>query len=255
LSGLIDRLFPPLDALDQALSGVLPPLVRLVLYGAASGAITMVVYRLTSDQNGILALKERMRDLRGQLKVAADDFAQTMQLSRENLGVSMHLLFKSLWPALVSSLPVVVIIAWLAMSWSQPLPAAGTAVPLSYQPPTAGLATEPADALSSSPGGGMLRWPAAEAPAVLKDASGAVYEGLGSKPPASVIHKRVWWNAILGNPAGYLPDNAAVEEVRLELPEREVLHAGPGWARGFELTYFAVVVAFSLVIKFIFKIA
>jgi uncharacterized membrane protein (DUF106 family) len=174
LSGLIDRLFPPLDALDQALSGVLPPLVRLVLYGAASGAITMVVYRLTSDQNGILALKERMRDLRGQLKVAADDFAQTMQLSRENLGVSMRLLFKSLWPALVSSLPVVVIIAWLAMSWSQPLPAPGTAVPLSYQPPTAGLATEPADALSSSPGGGMLRWPAAEAPAVLKDASGAV---------------------------------------------------------------------------------
>ena len=86
MSGLIDRLFPPLDALDQALSGVLPPLVRLVLYGAASGAITMVVYRLTSDQNGILALKERMRDLRGQLKVAADDFAQTMQLSRENFA-------------------------------------------------------------------------------------------------------------------------------------------------------------------------
>jgi hypothetical protein len=255
LSGLIDRLFPPLDALDQALSGVLPPLVRLVLYGAASGAITMVVYRLTSDQNGILALKERMRDIRGRLKAAGDDFAQTMQLSRENLGVSMRLLFKSLWPALVSSLPVVVIIAWLAMSWSQPLPAPGTAVPLSYQPTTAGLAAEPADTLSSSPGGGMLHWPAAEAPAVLKDASGAVYEGLGSRPPASVIHKRVWWNAILGNPAGYLPDNAAVEEVRLELPEREVLHAGPGWVRGFELTYFAVVVAVSLAIKFIFKIA
>jgi hypothetical protein len=155
----------------------------------------------------------------------------------------------------VSSLPVVVIIAWLAMSWSQPLPAPGTAVPLSYEPPTAGLAIEPADALSTSPGGGMLRWPAVQTPAALKDASGTVYEGLGAKSPASVIHKRVWWNAILGNPAGYLPDNAALEEVRLELPTREVLHAGPSWARGFELTYFAVVVMVSLAIKVIFKIA
>ena len=255
MSGLIDRLFPPLDALDQALSGALPPLARIVLYGAISGVVTMVVYRLASNQDGIRALKARMRDLRGQLTAAGDDFAATMRLSRENLAVSMRLLFMSLWPALLASLPVVVIIAWLAMSWSQLLPAPGTAVPLVYDPPTAGLVSEPPDALATAPGGGMLRWPAAEAPAALKDATGTVYEGLGAKPPASVIHKRVWWNAILGNPAGYLPDNAALEEVRLELPEREVLNAGPGWARGFELTYFAIVVMVSLAIKVVFKIA
>ena len=255
MSGLIDRLFPPLDALDQALSAALPPLARLILYGVASGAVTLVVYRLASNQDGIRATKERMRELRGQLTAAGDDFAATMRLSRQNLAVSFRLLGMSLWPALVASLPVVVIIAWLAMSWSQPLPAAGTAVPLAYEPATAGLATEPADALATSPGGGMLRWPAVEAPATLKDASGAVYEGLGARPPATVLHKRVWWNAILGNPAGYLPDNAALEEVRLKLPEREVLNAGPGWARGFELTYFAVVVVVSLAIKVVFKIA
>ena len=211
MSGLIDRLFPPLDALDQALSGFLPPLVRLVLYGAASGAITMVVYRLTSDQNGILALKERMRDLRGQLKVAGDDFAADHAACRARTSASRCACsFKSLWPALVSSLPVVVIIAWLAMSWSQPLPApghGGAALLRSRRRP--GSPPSRPTPCPRSPGGGMLRWPAAEAPAALKDASGAVYEGLGSKPPASVIHKRVWWNAILGNPAGYLPDNAA----------------------------------------------
>lgn len=255
MSGLIDSLFPPLDALDQALSGILPPLGRLVLYGAASGAVTMVLYRLTSNQDGIRALKERMRDLRRQLTAAGDDFAATMRLSRENLAVSLRLLLMSLWPAVVASLPVVIIIAWLAMSWSQPLPAPGTPVPVTYQPMAAGLTAQPADLLSTSPDGGLLRWPAPEAPVTLTDASGTIYEGLGARPPATVIHKRVWWNTLLGNPAGYLPDAAAVEEVRFELPAREVLHAGPGWARGFELTYFAVVILVSVAIKVVFKIA
>lgn len=252
MSGLIDSLFPPLDALDRALAPALPPWARLVLYGALSGAATMAVYRLVSNQGAILAQKERMAGLRVRLKEAQDDLAETMRLSRANLGASMRLLGLSLWPALVSGLPVIVIIAWLAMSWSQPAPAPGTPVPLSHDPPTAVLAADPPSALAP----GALAWPPPEAPATLKDGTGAiVYEGLGARPPASVIHQRVWWNALLGNPAGYLPDGASLQEVRLALPEREVLAFGPAWARGFELTYFAAVVIVSLTIKVVFKIA
>jgi hypothetical protein len=103
----------------------------------------------------------------------------------------------------------------------------------------------------------VLRWPAPDAPVTLRDAAtgAVVYAGLGARPPAAVVHKRAWWNALLGNPAGHLPDGAAIEEVRLALPAREVLPFGPGWARGYELTYFAAVVAASLLLKAVFRIA
>jgi hypothetical protein len=39
------------------------------------------------------------------------------------------------------------------------------------------------------------------------------------------------------------------------VPEREVLPFGPGWVRGYELTYFAAVVLASLLLKALFKIA
>ena len=63
------------------------------------------------------------------------------------------------------------------------------------------------------------------------------------------------FGAYAGNPAGYLSDGAALEEVRLGLPGREVLGFGPGWARGYEFTYFAAVVAVSLLLKVLFRIA
>jgi hypothetical protein len=268
--GLLDLAFPALDALDAGLAAVaLPAWARLALYGALSGAVTMAVYRLVSDQAGIRALKARSRELQGRLRGAGDDLALTMRLTRENLAVSLRLLLRSLWPALAASLPVVAVIAWLATSWALPPPAPGTPVPLTPAPAGAALAAEPPGALlppptpgplAGGPAGGpaaaVLRWPAPDAPVALKDATGAVvYEGLGARPPAATLHKRVWWNALLGNPAGYLPEGAALEEVRLGLPGREVLPFGPGWARGYELTYFAAVVAVSLLLKVLFRIA
>ena len=255
MSGLINGLFPPLDALDQALAAVLPPLARLILYGALGGAVTMLVYRLASNQEGIRAQKARMRELQVKLKLAQDDFAETMRLSRQNLAVSFRLLGMSLWPALLSSLPVVILFAWLAMRWSQPLPPPGTAVPLAYAPAGAGLAVSPPGTLVDAQGGPILRWPAPDAPAAISDRTGVVYEGLGARPAVSALHKRVWWNWLLGSPGGYLPDRAALDEVRLDLPQRQVLDVGPSWARGFEFAYFATVMVVSLAIKVLFRIA
>jgi hypothetical protein len=258
--GLLNLAFPALDALDAGLAATgLPAWARLALYGALSGAVTMAVYRLVSDQAGIRALKARSRELQGRLRGAGDDLALTMRLARENLGVSLRLLLRSLWPALAASLPVVAVVAWLATSWSLPAPAPGAPVPVTPAPAGAALAAEPPGALRPGPPGGpaaVLAWPAPGAPVALRDAAGAVvYEGLGARPPAATLHKRAWWNALLGNPAGYLAEGAALEEVRLGLPAREVLPLGPGWARGYEPAYFAAVVAVSLLLKALFRIA
>ena len=255
MSGLINSLFPPLDALDLALAAVMPPLARLVLYGALSGAVTMLVYRLASNQEDIRAQKARMRELQGKLKAAQDDFAETMRLSRQNLAVSFRLLGMSLWPALLSSLPVIVLFAWLAMRWSQPMPPPGTAVPVAYSPAGAGLSVGPPGTLADVQGAQVLRWPGPDAPATITDTTGVVYDGLGARPAVSALRKQTWWNWLLGSPGGYLPDRAALDEVRFELPQRQVLDVGPSWARGFELAYFATVMVVSLAIKIVFRIA
>jgi hypothetical protein len=248
---VIAHLFPFFDGLDALLATVLPPLVRLIIYGAVSGAVTMLVYGLVSNQEAIRRQKVRIQAIRDELKVAQDDFARTMQLSRQNLGAALRLLGLSAWPAVVASLPVLVMILWLSMRWSQPMPEAGTVVPISHTPSTATLAVEPPNVLTDN----AVRWPPVDAPATLQGDEGALYAGLGAKPPASTLHKRTWWNALLDNPAGYLPDDANVEEINFALPQREVLHFGPGWIRGFELTYFATVILVSLLLKSVFRIA
>ena len=72
--------------------------------------------------------------------------------------------------------------------------------------------------------------------------------------PIPQVHKRLWWNSLLGNPAGYLPDNAPVELVLLDLPPRHYLSVGPGWM-GHWLTLFLLAsVAGALITKKLFKI-
>jgi hypothetical protein len=67
--------------------------------------------------------------------------------------------------------------------------------------------------------------------------------------PVPVIHKRQWWNTLLGNPVGYLPSDATVELVRVELPRKEYLATGPQWMRGWEALFFGVLLAVSLGLK------
>jgi hypothetical protein len=256
LTGLVDLFYPALDALDAGLAVVLPPLGRLLVYGALSGVLTMVVYALVSNQDGIRLQKVRIKEIQLQLKGAKDDFAETMRLSRQNLSASMGLLGMSLWPALVASLPVLVLFAWLALRWSQPMPAPGTDVAVTATPgPATALTAAPPGALAQDGGGLRLRWPAPGAPVTLADGTGTVYEGLGARPAVSALHKHAWWNVLLGSPGGYLDDRSTLDEIRLAIPQREVLGFGPGWARGFELIYFLAVMVVSLAIKIVFKIA
>src|SRR3546814_16772176 len=49
--------------------------------------------------------------------------------------------------------------------------------------------------------------------------------------PVPTIHKWRWWNALIGNPAGDLPQEAPVERLEIELPRLEVLGIGPSWLR------------------------
>jgi hypothetical protein len=68
------------------------------------------------------------------------------------------------------------------------------------------------------------------------------------------IHKRQWWNVLVGNPLGYLPDSSRLESIELGLPQKEYLTVGPAWVRAWYVVFLGVVLAVSLAIKFAARI-
>lgn len=257
MNGLLNLAYPLLDAFDWSLS-FLPAVLRVVVLGALSGALAMGLYVLFSNQERLRACKEEIRAIRVALNAAKDDFAETMRLSRRNLAASFKLLGVTLGPALLSSLPLLAIIGWLAAHYGYTVPAAGTPVPVAFLPAAAdGIAVEPPGALQGEAAGASrtLRWPAeAGPPPRFVDAGGPVYEGPPADLPATTVHKRLWWNWLLGNEAGYLRPDAAVDEITFALEPRILVPGVPSWLGGWEAVYFVTVLVTSLAIKVGFKI-
>ena len=72
--------------------------------------------------------------------------------------------------------------------------------------------------------------------------------------PNATIHKRQRWNLLIGNPAGYLPDDAKVERIELGLAPNEYLPFGPAWLRPWFSVFFAALLAGSLALKLVARI-
>lgn len=253
MNGLLNLAYPLLDAFDWSLS-FLPAALRVVLLGVLSGAAAMGLYVLFSNQPKIRAQKGEMQAIRVALAGAKDDFAETMRLSKRNLGASFKLLGIVVGPALLSSLPLLAVIGWLAAHYGYVVPAPGAGVPVSLAPTAEGIAVEPPEALRNGAAGQELVWPQPGQSPRFADAQGPLYQGPPADLPTTIVHKREWWNWLLGNEAGYLRPDGALEEIRLALEPRRLVGGVPAWLGGWEAVYFLSVLVASLLIKFGFKI-
>ena len=256
MNGLINLLFPPFDQADALLSPWLPAWLRLVLFGTLSAAVTMALYRRLSDQAAIRQHKQRMKALQQKLRSADDDLAAVLRLSRENIAVAFGLLGRVAGPALLSSLPLVAVIGWLAVHWSHDSPIPGTPVAVEMRPDTNGVALAPTELVVEHDGLVRLLWP--EPPTALRLVAGprTLWEGTADTLATTAeVGRPAWWSVLIGNPAGYLPADGPLALVTFAVPRREVIPFGPSWIRGWEFLYFATVVAVSLGLKAAFRIA
>lgn len=256
MTGIIDRAYPVFDLLDAGMAPFLPAWLRVVVLGALSGAVTMALYTALSDQQAIKAGKARVAEIQGQLKAARDDLALTMRLTRANLAASFGILGRVLLPALLSSLPVLIVIGWLATHLTYAEPPPGTAVGVSFEPAQGAVDLAPPGTLRRDAAGSHLVWPAPATELRLASGTDLLWQG----PPDRLastgeVATPRWWNLFLGNPAGYLPEGAPLERMAVDLPGRDLLGIGPGWMRGWVFVYFATVLVVSLAIKVGFRIA
>jgi hypothetical protein len=252
---MINALFPALTAVDELFAVLFPAVLRVLIWGGIAGTLAMVVYRFTSNQTAIARLKAETRDLRRRMldpELAQPEFAR---LVRANLKASFSLLGRTVLPGLFSTVPVLLIAAWLNAFYAYTMPSGGEPVRLHVEPHDSAVAIEPASRVAGRNGTG---WVIASSPAnesVTIVAAGVIaYAGNPFSPPVPEIAKRRWWNVLLASEVGYLNGDAGIDRIVIELPRLNLVGGLPGWLAGWEAPYFLGILVLAVALKFGLKI-
>ena len=256
--GVLDLPAPLFDFVHRA-GGVLPPLVEIIAWAAATAWVGMVLYRRWSPQQRLGALRAEIAALRRELDGYDGPFAGLRVRLARLIGLSLRDLGATLGPALAASLPGLFLMVWMSNAFDVRFPAAGERVEVRAiahsGENTAGWRCEPAAAAATS---GELawtvRWPAPATSLRLVDAAGSELLSLPPAAPVTVLHVRSRWNLIAGNPAGYLRADGPLERVELDLPPVTVVPGVPAAFAGWLAPYLLVLVVLSLVFKFRWRV-
>lgn len=214
--GFLDLPAPFFDLVDRTLLGWLPPLARLILWAIIAAIVSLSIYRWLSPQQRIAETKAEAVEARRRLSAHDGDLDTAMPLMRRSVGLALRQVGLVLPGALVASLPVLALLVWLDGAYGYQFPAAQQAPAIAVEPQDYAARWQPKES------GGRIE---------ITDAQGAQVADLAVHKPVTRIEKRHWWNAIVGNPAGYLPAAGPVEGVTIALPERYYLPVGPDWLR------------------------
>jgi hypothetical protein len=237
--GLFDLPAPLFDLIDGLL-GPLPPLARLILWAIAGAAVSLTLYRLLSPQRRIVAAKAAALEARRRLNAHDGDLESALPLMRQSMRLALRHVGLVLPAALTASLPVLALLVWLDGAYSHRFPEDRQAPTIAVEPQTFSAQWQPAGT------GGQI---------VLRDAGGARVADLTLAELVTRIEKHHWWNWLIGNPAGYLPDRGPVERITVALPEKQYLPVGPDWLRSWLTIALTALVTASLLIMRIARIA
>jgi hypothetical protein len=250
--GLFDLPAPLFMALDNLMSG-LPVYPRLLIWAALTAILSMALYWLCSKQDEVAEAKQRaLAARRSMASYQGTEFDEMLPLAKESLVASGRHFGIVLWPALLSSLPALAIIVWVSNQFAYSLPNPGAFMHAHTDPeiPLADLST----VLIQPEAAFMVIYPDTGKSHDIVAANGEYLVTLPLSAPVPVVHKRQWWNWLIGNPNGYLPAENEIEAIHFTLPAIKYLKMGPGWVQGWEFSYFALLIIVSLAIKFAFRI-
>lgn len=229
--GLLNVPAPIFSAIDQVMSGFVPPIGRLMIWAMLAGAITITLYRFLSPQARIGRAKREARLARRHLNEFDGELADAGPLIRAQFLSAFKHIGLVVPGTLLSILPLLCLLVWLDAHYSHGYPPAGNAPEISVQPGT--LSTE---------------WESGDIPHVRVFGDGEFLLDVALTSPVPVIEKRHWWNQLAGNPLGYLPDGSEVERIQIALPEKSYLTVGPDWLRSWPVIFLPVMFTITLLI-------
>jgi len=251
--GLFDLPAPLFAAIDGVLGMALPPVLRLVLWGILAGWLTMMVYRRLSNQEKIGELKAQQKV---QQKLIADfdgEFEELMPLIRHTLALGFKQLGLALGPALLSTLPVLFLIVWVAGAFGNEAPATGSMVHLTAEPSNNDIHWSSTTGVETVADGWQVSWPKNGQSLTLTDGRQPLLT-LPLEDNIPIIHKKKWWNLLMANPIGYLPDEGKTDVIHIDLPAQVIIGFGPAWMHGWMFSFFVAFLLSSLGFKFLLRI-
>ena len=251
--GLLDLPAPLFGIIDGALAMAMPPVLRLVIWGILAGWLTMIVYRVFSDQEKIGTLKALQKKEQKNIAEFDGEFTELLPLIRHTLALGIRQLGLALGPALIATVPVLFIIIWVAGEYGHVSPAAGGEVSINIEPASSDIQWSSAADVTLTEGGWVVNWPSQGQTLTMMEGSQPLL-ALPMAHDIPVIHKKRWWNLLMANPLGYLPKDGETEVVHLGLPEAVIIKSGPAWMRGWMFSFFVSFLLSSFGFKFLLRL-
>jgi hypothetical protein len=256
--GVFEVASPLVSWADGLMSGWLPDTVRLMVWVVVAAVVSMALYKLTSNQARLAAIKAESVAARKEIAQFDGPFSEARGMLGRNLVLALRQLWVTLVPAVIASVPVIFLLVWVSNAFDARLPSAGQKLEVEAYP-SAGHELPPlhwrgGDAVAKDAGTWSVTWPGDARTLELVESDGTVLLTLPTPAPVGVVHQRRWWNALFGNPAGYLPSPGDVDAVGIDLPKREFVPFGPDWLRGWIVMFFGVVIIISLLLKFLWRL-
>lgn len=108
--GILDLPGAGVAAIDATVSGVVPDLLRLLLWGALGGIVSMAIYGWTSPQSRLVVVRRDLAEAQRALSAYDGPLAGLWPLMGRQLGLAFRQLGLALGPSVLASLPIV--FAW-----------------------------------------------------------------------------------------------------------------------------------------------
>lgn len=251
--GLFDLPGPLLTIWDHLISGFTPVWARILLLSFISSGLSMGLYGWVSPQKKLKDISQNARQARNELATYDGEFDGLVSLVKQVLAHSSKHLGLIVLPALLASLPLLCILVWFSNHFDTVPPQPGETVCLEIHPADRAKTLRFSTAVTWKEDQPCLSWPDKNS-FEIRDAEEHLLVKLDANLSVGVVHKEVWWNKLISNPAGYLPDDAPVDRIAVDLKPFEVLSLGPEWMRGWPFVFLVPLLIFSIAIKIIFRI-
>ncbi len=206
-------------------------------------------------QRALAEAREKVKRTQSALAAHAGDFGELQILIRNNLAATLRQLALTVLPALAGSLPMLFVLPWLSNRFDYVAPAPGEEVRICATPASAVAKIQSgAHQFATIGSDGCASVPSSSETVSLIDAAAVNLYTLPQSIQTPVVARFSLFNALVGNPAGYLPDTSPLEAVEISLRKFDVIDVGPDWMRRWEFPYFEVLIGISIFLKLRWRI-